>query len=318
MNNIILGSGIVGLLAKLILGPSWKIVPFYRSRFFSFNPALDDNFIIRDEKLDQFINDINKILKTPMLMYQRSWSIGGELIKRADKELCYSWMYKLFGNDVPSQSEAYFAGKMSMFVYDMRVNQLYQELTNLYLDELKKNSAEGQISEIGDHYYIINDKKIEYDKMVSTIPLNALLNFMNIKSNLSAKTIHYLHIETDGLNFEGANQVLVVDSVTDFFKVTNIAPNRYLFYFHKDVPNPGTYMMGYIPKFEIIDGTSIESAIPYGNTPKLDDLESKDIFCVGSSAQWDWCMDVGSCILRLLKYAERGQQANKPKTIDLL
>jgi len=49
--NIILGSGIIGLLAKLILGQDWKIIPFYRSRYFSFNPALDDNFIIRDEIL---------------------------------------------------------------------------------------------------------------------------------------------------------------------------------------------------------------------------------------------------------------------------
>ena len=45
--NYILGSGIVGLTARHILGADWQVVPFYKSRFFSSNPPLDDNFLFK-------------------------------------------------------------------------------------------------------------------------------------------------------------------------------------------------------------------------------------------------------------------------------
>lgn len=318
--NVILGSGIVGLLAKIILGKDWKVIPFYKSRFFSYNPALDDNFIIRDERIEEFINELNKqlnnILKTKYFMYKKGYSMGGEIVKQHDKEIRYAWLYKIFGNEIPPQSEAYLDNKLGFFVYDLRVNQLYERLMSLYLDELKANAAEGQLSEIGDHYYVINGKKYAFDKMVSTIPLNALLTLRGQKLNLSSKTIHYIHLETDSLNFEGCNQLLVVDPIIDFYKVTNIAPNRYLFYCHNEISNPGSYLMNFMHNFEIIDGTSIADVIPCGSTPKLDQLENSDIFCVGSSAQWDWCMDISSCVLRLLKYAGRDKNPQKQNVIN--
>ena len=132
---------------------------------------------------------------------------------------------------------------------------------------------------------------------------------MRTESQLQARTVHYLHIETDDLDFEGINQVLVADNMFSFYKVTNVAPGRYLIYCHEEIPNPGIYFMSIIQKFDILDGTSIEGAIPIGTIPKLDAIEQFGIFCTGSSAQWDWCADVGSNILRLLRYSQRG---NKP------
>ena len=44
--NVIFGAGVVGLIARHVLVGNWQIVPFGRSRFFSFNPPLDDNFMI--------------------------------------------------------------------------------------------------------------------------------------------------------------------------------------------------------------------------------------------------------------------------------
>lgn len=313
--NVIFGSGIVGLLAKFLLGPSWKVIPFYRSRFFSFNPALDDNFIIRSNEIDQFVSDVTQTISSPVFIYQRVWSVAGELIKKFDGDLYYSWVYKLFGNDIPSQSQVYFSDRMNLFIYDVRINQLYQALMSQYLDELKAENALGPVTEIGDHYFVRGGKRIDFDNAVSTIPLDGLLGLMQLPHNLQAKTIHYLHVETEELNFEGANQVLVCDQHFDFYKVTNIAPNRYLFYCHNDIQNPGIYLMQFMRKFDILDGTSIDNAIPIGQIPKLDAIEKRGIYCVGSSAQWDWCMDVGSCMLRLLRYSQRG---NKPSTMKEL
>lgn len=309
--NIILGSGVVGLLAKFLLGQDWYVVPFYRSRFFSFNPALDDNFIIRDERIDEFIKDVTKQISIPVHIYQRFWSVSGHLVKQFDRDLFHSWTYKLFGSDIPNQSSVYFSDKMNLFVYDVRVNKLYESLLTMYINDLKEWSSKGNVAEIGDHYIVVGDKRIEFDNLISTIPLNALCKLSNIKHDLRAKTIHYLHIKTDELDFEGANQLLIADQAFGFYKVTNIAPGRYLFYFHDDIQNPGIYMMQFLKDFDIIDGTSIENALPIGQIPNSDHLEKMGIYCVGSSAQWDWCMDISSCILRLIKYSQRGNKSGK-------
>jgi len=308
--NIILGSGIIGLLARFMLGPQWKVIPFYRSRFFSFSPALDDNYIIRDERLDEFINDISK-RDVPIHLYNRSWSFSGQLFKQYNSELFDLWLHKIFGHDVPSQSKVGFSDKMNFFVYDIRLNQLYQSLTIEYLDELKAEDSLGKVTEIGDHYLIRGGQRIDFDNMVSTIPLDVLMKLCNYNNNFKSKTLHYLHVETDDLDFEGANQVLVADQEIDFFKVTNIARSRYLFYCNNEIVNPGIYLMQFMQKFEIIDGTSINNVIPMGQIPDLNELEKRNgIFCVGSSAQWDWCMDISSCILRLMKYSQRGNKSS--------
>lgn len=301
--NVIFGSGLVGLLARHILGPSYTVVPFYRSRFFSFNPALDDNFIVRDKRLDDFISSINNGSLGKVYIYKRAWSIGGQLVDKYDAELCYSWCVKLFGSTIPTQSLPYWQNQMSMFVYDIRLNQLYERLCNEYASEIKEEHSKGYVTEIGNHYFVRNGQKIGFDKAISTIPLNILNKLMGLPSDLKAKTIHYLHIETPDLDFEGNNQTLVVDQAFDFYKVTNIAPKRYLLYFQSDISNPGAYLMQFMPSFDIIDGTSINDAIPYGEAPSLLHYENNGIECVGSNAQWDWCMDIGSCIIRLLRIA---------------
>lgn len=300
----ILGSGLIGLLARHILGPSYVIIPYYKSRFFSYNPSLDDNFLVRDERTDPFIINLNGKLG-PVYLYTKAWSVNGGLAKQYDKELCHSWLYKIFGQSTPTQSQAYMTGHMEFFVYDLRLNQLYQRLMEMYASDIGKGIALGQVSEIGDHYINVGGKKLEFSECISTIPLNSLCKQIGIKHNLKAKTLHYLHIETDDLDFEGSNQVLVVDHTFDFFKVTNVAPKRYLIYSHIDIPNPGVYFMQFMNKFEIIDGTSISDALPSGEVPQMPIIEKMGITCVGSNAQWDWCMDVSSCIIRLLRLADR-------------
>jgi hypothetical protein len=316
MVNVVFGSGVVGLIAKTLLGVDWKVIPFYRSRFFSFNPALDDNFIIRDEKIDGCVRDLLQAAGVPMFIYRRAWSVRGELVTNWDRGLCRDWLMKICGSQIPPQSEIYLADRMNLFVYDIRVNQLYQRLMQVYTEELTREAAKGAVTEIGDHYFIRNGIREDFDNAVNTIPIHALYKLLGVTGQqLPSKTLHYLHVQTTSLDFEGANQVLVVDPLFSFFKVTNLAPDRYLFYFHEEVHNPGVYFMPFMKSFDILDGTSIEHALPLGSSPKLDWLEEKGVFCVGSYAQWDWCMDMGSCILRLVRYAQRGFKPFKRKVV---
>ncbi len=304
--NVIFGSGIIGLLARMILGDSWTVIPFYKSRFFSFNPALDDNYIISDDRIDPYIKDI---ADTTKFLYLRGWSIQGHIYKEWNSDIYQSWAYKTFGNNIPSQLELYMQTRMNLQVYNIRVNQLYEKLLAKYSDDLKEELKKGQITEIGDHYFIRNNIKYEFENAVNTIPLDALSKFLNWNIDLKSKDVHFYHIQTNNLNFEGINQLFVVDQTFSFYKVTNIAPNRYLFYVHEDIQDPGIYFMLFMDKFDILDGTTIANALPLGEIPKLDKLEKFGIFSVGSCAQWDWCMDVGSCILRIINYSYRG---NKP------
>lgn len=315
--NVIFGSGVVGLLAKLILGPDWKVIPFKKSRFFSWNPSLDDNFIIRDEEIDPFIKDVTKTIgNLPVFLYKRAWSVGGHLTNNFDSGLCDDWLHKIFGTNIPPHASAYMKNRMNLSVYDIRVNQMYFTLVNTFMDELKNESSKGDISEIGKHYFIRNGVKEDFDQAISTIPLNVLCKLMNIEVDLPTKSTHYIHLETDQLDFEGYNQVFVTDPIIDFWKVTNIAPNRYLVYFNRDVVDYGIYLMNFMKKFEILDGTMVADSIPVGPMPKLTNIEEEaGIYSVGSYAQWDWCADVGSNILRLMRYANRG---NKPQVMRVV
>jgi len=315
--NVIFGSGVIGLLAKHILGSDWKVIPFARSRFFTWNPALDDNFITSHDELDPFIKEITNAIGPPeKFQYKCSWSVGGEILHKFDESICDDWLNKIFSNNPPGQARIFMKDRMDMSVYGVRTNALYLRLVNQYIKELKEESEKGAVTEIGSHYFVRNGKREDFDNSISTIPLNILYDLMNIKHDLSFKPINYVHVNTSDLNFEGANQLLVSDGIIDFFKATNIAKDRYLLYFNRDVVDYGVYLMNFIQKFDILDGTAIADAIPIGQTPKLNDMEDSDgIFCVGSYAQWDWCSDVGSCILRLLRYYNRGFKQKQQKNL---
>ena len=298
MRKLILGSGIIGLLARELLGKDWEVVPFNRSRFYSFRPALDDNFIIRDERIDDFVEHLKGKVG---FIYKILYSYDGNLFDH-NEELSSSWLTKVFGSDIPPQSDAYLSNRRSFFVYDIKINQLYEELQNKHQAYLVEESKKGIVTEIGDRYLIRSGERIEFDAAISTIPLDILCSLSRKNSyDLPAQQVWYFHIETDELDFEGANQLLVVDPVFDFFKVANIARRRYLFYCKSEIPTPGAYFLQIMQKFDMIDGTTIDKAIPTGPIPDLQAFERMGIYCVGSNAQWDWCMDVGSCIIRLLK-----------------
>lgn len=319
MNNIILGSGIVGLLAKKILdaatSESWTVVPFYRSRFFSYNPALDDNFIIYSDKIDKCLKEIVGTQDIPLFFYRRGWSYQGSIFKSYDAGLFNLWSTKVFGSEVPSQLSLYFDGKMDLTIYNLRTNELYQGLMNSILADLKTEAAKGQVTEVGDHYIIRNGVREDFDNCVSTIPLHKMFELTHTTGDLPSRTLHYLCVQTEELNFEGCNQLLVADAAFPFYKATNFAPGKYLLYCQEEITNPGAYLMSMFSKFDILDGTTIQNALPMGETPNLSALEAKGVYSVGSYAQWDWCMDAGSCIIRLLGYAQRDFKPQQKKSL---
>ncbi|MCK9558582.1 MAG: hypothetical protein M0R50_11155 [Candidatus Cloacimonetes bacterium] len=297
MTGVILGSGVVGLLAKEILGDQWLVIPFSRSRFYSFRPALADNFIIRDDRIDDLISHFGGKIS---FIYKTSYSLGGNLLQ-SDDFIINAWLNRVFGLDVPPQAAPCIKSRGNYFIYDIKVNQLYHILQQKYSQYLIDNSKK-TITEIGDHYLIWGGQRIDFDHMISTIQLSRLFELTKIPHNdLPAAQVWYYHVETSNLNFEGANQTLVIDDTIDFFKVSNIAENRYLFYFSRDIPIPGPYFMQFMQQFDLIDGTTIAGAIPKGAKPDLSAFNKLGIECIGAAAEHDYFMDLGSCLVKLLR-----------------
>lgn len=310
MPNVIFGSGIVGLIAKYILAGDWRVVPFAKSRFFSYNPPLDDNFIIRDKEIDEAINAFGG--KISSHFYRRFYSLDGQLISEHDENICIAWLSKIFGNDYPPQSLPYWSRRLVVPIYDLRTNRLYEKLSNHFMPTLVEENKKGSVTEIGAHYFIQDGRRVDFDNAISTIPLNTLLGLMNRDGvSLKAIPVHYLHVYSSKIDLEGANQALVADGILDFFKVTNIAKNHYLFYFLHEIPQPGAYLLPVIGHADILDGTSVADTIPLGSIPNIDWLDEYGIFCIGSCAQFDWCADLGSNVLRLVRYSERGYKPSK-------
>jgi len=293
----ILGSGIVGLLARELLGSTWKIIPFSKSRFYSFQPSLDDNFIIRDQKIDDVVTNLGGGMGH--LMYTSKMSYAGQLFD-FNKELIETWLFRLFGNDLPSHSLPYYTNRGSFFTYTLKLNQLYRSLLEKYKNEILEGNHFGKVSCITNEQIKFENSSVGYDQLVSTIPLNILMQLMGVPIELKSKQLWYYHIQTKDLDFEGANRLMIVDDF-DFYKASQIAEDRYLICCLRDTQLPGTYFAQFMKRFDMLDGTTIQNALPCGERPNLDSLENREIYCVGGHAQWDHCMDVGSSIMRLLK-----------------
>ncbi len=320
MRGVVLGSGITGMLAKELMGEC-TIIPFGKSRFFSFTPALDDNFIIRDEKIDDFITALGG---KPNYLYKTSYSLAGHLFDNTE-EIKTAWLAKVFGDNEPAHANIYMRSRGAFFVYDLKVNELYSRLQSKHMPELTQEAKKGRDITIGDHFIRRGNETIEFDWLISTIPLPILMKSISLSSpeinNLKRLPYRYrqqwyLHVETDSLDFEGANQALVVDGSIIFHKVANIAPHRYLFYLLDDVLRPGEYLMQFMPRFDILDGTTITEAIPLGNKPETTCLEKCGIFPVGSYAEWDWCADVGSNIMKLMRVKQAIQDGGTTRSTN--
>lgn len=309
MKNVIFGSGIVGLIARKMLGDQWDVIPYGRSRFYSHTVPLADNFIVRDEEIDKIVADISGT-QPPIAFYSRSYSTNGVLTTVHDDGVAGAFVHKLFKGDPPQHVVKYLSARMVSSIYAIRVNKLYEKLQNEF-GQMLKQRASMNVTSVGDHFYVCDGKTYEFDNAICTIPLPAILGLANYHCDLKYGGEQVVLVNSSKVDLEGANQTFVVDNGISFYKVVNLSPNIYSFHFIDDIKEPGKYLMRMIGNADIIDGTYIFDSIPYGQMPDLAVLENMGIFCVGSYAQHDWCADVGSNILRIARYASRSFRPSK-------
>lgn len=297
--NYILGGGLIGLLARDILGPDWKIIPYGRSVFYSFYPPLVDNYIIKNNTIDDYMAR-HAILP---IYVKNAYSMAGSLLYHHN--LClHNWLYKVYGLNIPPHANDYYRMTNEYFVYGDCV-EINRKLQAAYLDEIMgtKDSVGAKVTSI-DNGVITTDKlvKLPYDKILSTIPLPQLLETIGVNYNLPSRDLWCYHIETDKLDLEHNTHVRVVDEAIDFFKVTQASKTTYVFHSTKQIIQPGRFFMSIIPgEFKLIAEVQIKNAIPCGEIPFIKELSDNHINCLGSLACWDDCLDVGSCIVRLVK-----------------
>lgn len=303
--KIILGSGLIGLLARKILGPSYKIVPFGKSRFYSFNPALQDNYLAVNDRYGDIVKEYCS--SDRLFNYKVAWSVGGQLLSNYDDGLCEDWLKKTNPHGVPGHLKSVIKNRLQFEVYDIRLNQLYSKLQEEFKSEIEAGLQIGDPRKIVDGTIQFQRSSIDYETIISTIPLPELNKLLSKNEHLPSTDVHFLHVQSGKIDLEGFSQVLVTDSHIDFFKVTALAPNRYLFYFHKDMRDPGLYLLHIIGQdFDILEGTSISNAIPGGELIKHQKLNDIGIVPIGASAEWDAAVDAGSAILRILNFADTG------------
>lgn len=298
MSKFILGSGLVGIIAKEILGNDWEIIPQGRSRYYSFDPALADNYIVSTDSVRQIIN-----IGSEIKPFRRAFSLGGSLLWDS-----HDWILEMYSQKLYGQSNSIFKKvfRTSIETFGLKGNDLYKILMNKHIQEIKKSNAKyGQVIEIRDGHIITTTGKFPYTKILSTIPLDALCKFLKVQMELKARDIWVYKIETDQLDFEGANEVLVLDQIFDFYKCIKLSQFEYQFFCLNEVKTPLEYFGAFTNNrlnFHSLDATRVASAIPMTDMPPdLAWLKDYNIECMGSNALWDDMVDISTCILRILK-----------------
>ena len=308
--NYIIGSGLVAFLAKHML-PDWEIIPSGKSRFFQYDVATCDGYVIYNDTVLDVVrsiligcsNDITPLM-SPM-MFKRAISFGGELVFNRNEALLSQWLRKVYGADAPAYSFELFPTEF--FVYGMSAMSMFRALEQKSLASFRK-SIERQESIVSvypqEKYIRTSHRELEYDKCISTVPLDAFLKWCGMPEKLYARDMHTCLIQTNKIDFEGASEALIADQEIDFYKCTRISRDLYQFFSVIEIPQVAHYISLMVPEFDIVSGTCVKNAIPVGKRPGLTTLEKLGVYCVGSTAQWDDFMDITSCLMRLQKIKE--------------
>ena len=292
--NVILGGGVVALFARDILGPSWHIIPVGRSLYYSFSPPLADNYIVRDEKTDEYFNFVSH----PECI-KNMFSIGGHLTQ--EMSVLNEWLSKKYKNDIPPQSVKYWNSHMNNFAYPGLIN-IYRDMQIKYQDEIIQNNNEGHLVKIdlSNREIHLSGKVIEYEYIINTLPLYAFLEIAKIDYHLPSLDLWCYHVRSETIDLEGATNVFIVDKAIEFYQVSKVGNIDYIFYAISEVQHPAVDFMSIIDKFDLVNETMIPKGIQCGSIPKIEMLKDGGIINVGSGV-WDDCLDIGSVLLRLLK-----------------
>lgn len=297
--NLILGSGIVGSAAKIILGDEWQLMPMKRSRYFTFEVPYADDFVAVSDETTDFIKGFGCPQHVDIV--KRPFSFGGELIYDSQVAM-EEYLTKVYGHDYPTIFKH--AIKNIVTVYPISAKMIHDKCQAMVRPAIDQGVATfgREIKAIHKHHLVTDKGELDFDKMVSTIPLNAMCRYMGLDIGLIAKDVYYYHIRTNSVNLEGARQALIADRELLFFKVNQIGKNDYQFWATELIDNPLSYFGGVIGyNFEIVEVMRIEEALPVGDIPDLNFLKEYGIKMIGSNAEWNDLIDIGTCFKRIMK-----------------
>lgn len=286
--NVVLGNGLIGLLAAKILG--WHQVPIGQSRFYSLDHPLADDYIRYADDVAAAVGvgpapSIHKIL----------FSLGGQLHEYSDA-LADAYLQKVYGEVDVRLRELTKSG----FQLNTSCRDVYRSFPrDSGVPICSINQREHVI-------YFVDGRRLAYDEMISTVPLPMLIVWTKGLPSLSEITVRYCHVVTEQLDFEGADEVLVVDDSIPFFKVVKRSAVDYIFWSHESLSS--SILQPYFNDCRVINATTIRGALTKGPLPDLSSFEADGIRCIGSNAQWDERMDVSSCIRRITKTSTSTQQ----------
>jgi hypothetical protein len=303
--NLILGSGVTSFAARHILGSSYKIINAGPSRFYNHNPAPADNFILAHDSLRPLESILQPLIGSRKADYRCAWSSMGNINRGFNSGDCMSWLIKIFVFNVPNHIQHVLPNRMEFKVYENRINNLYAALFDKHKSEILGSLTIDQIKKIEPHKVVFNDGNVvEFEKMISTIPLNDLYKLIGYNDDLKSVGVSVIRLKTKSLNFEGFNQLWIVDPNIPFYKTQIVKEDEYLFYFNSKIETPGFLVAPYVQDFDLLTGMWIESAIPAGDVPFLNHLDDYGIVPVGASAQWDYCVDFSRCLFRIMQIAD--------------
>ena len=304
MTNLLLGSGIIGNIARAIFNKDFYWVPFKRSRYYSFDVPFADNFLIYDQKVSDFFTPF-KIDVTPVF-FKCPISYQGQLMFQEFPIVLDPYLSKVYGEQIPSVATKLL--KSTFSVYQITAQALYHRLEHSHEEEIQTNiRQDGELIKIdlSKKEAVFKNGTRPFDKIISTIPLDALHSLCSLPFERKARSVCYYYIISEKVDLEGATQALVADSDINFFKVCMLRPNNYIFWTLDAVENPLQYFGKFLTyRMDIVEAKRIENVIPLGDPPSLKHLEEKGIYCVGSNAQYDDFMDISSCVIRMMKLSK--------------
>lgn len=295
-NNYILGGGLIALLAKTIY-PSFNIIPMGKSVFYSYNPPLADN------KIDASKEEVNEIIRNikpssiPILR-KNSISFGGSLLFYPVSLALNMYLSKVYDNINQLACKLL---RLEGFVHSAKCTDIYNMLQRNYMHDIISSSERyGKVVSIDNHVITTeNGYNLDYNIIISTLPLHAAINYVNWNIDLFYRDVYYTYIRSPDIDLEGSEITYVADGEIPFYRVIHIKHDNYVLESFEPLTNQ--ILAAFITNCEVINKTVINKALPIGIPPKLDYLEDQDIYQVGSLAQHDDFMCVASCINRLLK-----------------
>jgi len=307
-SKVIIGSGLTSLICRKILGNNWEIIPFSPSRFYSRGvPALGDDFVVYDTSVLEIIKDWG--LNTSPLFYKRPYSISGSLLY--NDSFADRYFNKIGIDSNPLTLDYY---KTNFTVFGFSCIQMWNLLVREFISEIKmfqsKYPNAKTIKRINDHTITLNSGEvIEYESAVSTVPYHALCQWSGLPFNGMMDNTYQYFIYDKNIDLESANQALVCDEEIPFHKCTKISKNRYLFEiignYYENIYEELGRIIGY--EFEIISGSMVENGHIFSSKMDKQYLEHNDITCIGSYAQCDPLIDIGSAIKRTHNLLKRNR-----------